>query len=361
MFIAPALSQEDALPRATDVESERRCRRTCGAETLAAMISSNSKGIRMHKLLLSGALLLSVAAAPAAQTAPGAQTPAWAPPIDRPTILVWPHGAPGAKADGPPEANMTTAKDRVVGGRAVIRLSNVSTPTLTLYSPKEKNTGAAVMVFPGGGYQVLAIDLEGTEVCDWLVSEGITCILLKYRVPDAGPYPVSEAPLQDAQRAMGLVREYAAEWHVDPKRIGVLGFSAGAHLAAALSNLYEKRVYDPIDAADQLSCRPNFAVIVYPGYLALAEKNFEANPEIRPTAQTPPTFIVQAEDDTVHVENAVVYFMALKNAKVPAELHIYAEGGHGYGMRRTELPVTTWPQSVDIWLHTIHVLPAAGR
>lgn len=309
----------------------------------------------MRKLLLSVALLLS--ASPPLM----AQTPAWAPPPDRPTILVWPHGAPGVAANAPPEVNVTTAKDRSVGGRPVIRLGNVSVPALILYSPKERNTGAAIMVFPGGGYQRLAIDLEGTEVCDWLVSEGITCILLKYRVPDAGPYPASEAPLQDAQRAMGLVREHAAEWHVDPQRIGVLGFSAGAHLAAALSNLYEKRVYDPIDAADQLSCRPDFAVIVYPGYLALAEKSFEANPEIRPTAQTPPTFIVQAEDDPVHVENAVVYFMALKNAKVPAELHIYAEGGHGYGMRRTALPVTAWPQGVDIWLHTIHVLPDSGQ
>jgi acetyl esterase/lipase len=288
-----------------------------------------------------------------------AQTPAWAPPPNRPTILVWPHGAPGAAANSPAEMNTTTKKDRLVAGKRVIRLGNVSIPTLTLYSPSQHNTGAAVVVFPGGGYQILAIDLEGTEVCDWLVSKGVTCLLLKYRVPVAGPYPASPAPLQDAQRAMGLIREHAAEWKIDPHRVGVLGFSAGAHLAAALSNLYEKRVYDPVDAADKLSCRPDFAIIVYPGYLALAEKNFEANPEIHPTAKTPPTFIVQAEDDPVQVENAVVYFMALKNAKVPTELHIYAEGGHGYGMRRTELPVTTWPQSVETWLRTIHVLAPA--
>ena len=178
-------------------------------------------------------------------------------------------------------------------------------------------------------------------------------MLLKYRVPDTGPYPKSPAALQDAQRALGLVRAHAAEWKIDPKRIGVLGFSAGAHLAAALSTHYDQRLYGAIDAADKLSCRPDFAVIIYPGYLALADKNFAPNPDINPTAQTPPQFIVQAEDDPVHVENAVIYFMALKNAKVPAELHIYAEGGHGYGLRKNGLPVHYWPGLVEAWLKTI--------
>jgi acetyl esterase/lipase len=155
-----------------------------------------------------------------------------------------------------------------------------------------------------------------------------------------------------------LVRAHAAEWRIDPRRVGVLGFSAGAHLAAALSTHYDLRLYSPIDAADKLSCRPDFAVVVYPGYLALADKNFAPNPDINPTAQTPPQFIVQAGDDPVHVENAVVYYMALKNAKVSAELHIYAEGGHGYGLRRTELPVTAWPRSVEAWLRTIKILPS---
>ena len=195
-----------------------------------------------------------------------------------------------------------------------------------------------MVVFPGGGYHILAIDLEGTEVCDWLNSAGITCVLVKYRVPDSGPYPKSSAALQDAQRALGLVRAHAGEWHIDPHRIGVLGFSAGAHLAAALGTHFDQRLYDPIDAADRLSCRPDFAVIVYPGYLALEEKNFAPNADIPVTGKTPPSFIVQAEDDPVHVENAVVYFLALKAAKVPAELHIYAGGGHGYGLRRTRTP-----------------------
>jgi acetyl esterase/lipase len=269
---------------------------------------------------------------------------------------IWPHGAPGAPANPKAEADMTTDKDHLIAGKPVIRLGNVSNPTLTFYSPKGKSTGAAIVVFPGGGYRILAIDLEGTEVCDWLTSTGITCILLKYRVPDTGPFPKSPAALQDAQRALGIVRSHAAEWHVEPQRIGVLGFSAGAHLGAALSTHFDKRLYDPVDAADQVNCRPDFAVIVYPGYLALAEQNFAPNPDIVVTERTPPSFIVQAEDDPVHVENSTVYFLALKNAKVPAEMHLYAQGGHGYGLRRTALPVTTWPQSVESWLHTMQVL-----
>ncbi len=165
--------------------------------------------------------------------------------------------------------------------------------------------------------------------------------------------------MQDAQRAVGMVRTYASEWHIDPNRIGVLGFSAGAHLAAALSTHFDQRLYDSIDRADQMSCRPDFVVIVYPGYLAIAERNFAPNSEIHVTGKTPPTFLLQAEDNPVHVENATVYFQALANAKVPAELHIYAEGGHGYGLRPTELPVTDWPRLVEKWLATIRLLKAA--
>jgi acetyl esterase/lipase len=282
-----------------------------------------------------------------------------------PTMNIWPGAAPGAalssSAAAAAEKDMTTAKDNLIAGKPLIRLGNVSVPTVTLYRPTGYNTGAAVVVFPGGGYNILAIDLEGTEVCDWLNSVGVNCLLLKYRVPGTGPYPKSPAALQDAQRAMGLVREHAAEWKIDPHRIGVLGFSAGGHLAAAISTHNEKRVYDPVDATDNLSCRPDFAVVIYPGYLALADKNFAPNPDIVPTADTPPTFIVQAEDDPVHVENALVYFQQLKNAKVPAELHIYSQGGHGYGLRRTALPVTTWPQSVETWLRTIQVLPTSAK
>jgi acetyl esterase/lipase len=272
-----------------------------------------------------------------------------------PTLPLWPNGAPGNPANPAPEVDTTTAKDGLVAGKPVIRLGNVSNPTLTLYTPRNGN-GAAVVVFPGGGYRILAMDLEGAEVCDWLNSAGIACILVKYRVPDSGPYPKSSAALQDAQRAVGMVRAHAGEWRLDPHRIGVLGFSAGGHLVAALSTHFDRRVYDPADAADSLSCRPDFAVLVYPAYLTSAEKNTALTPDIPVTGQTPPAFIVQAENDPVHVENAVAYFLALKSAKIPAELHLYAEGGHGYGLRRTELPVTAWPKSVEAWLQTLHML-----
>ena len=283
-----------------------------------------------------------------------AQRPAWEPAPGHVTIPLWPH--PQALPDA--EVDATTAKDNLVAGKPLIRLTNVSNPTITLYEPRGNNSGAAVVVFPGGAYRILAIDLEGTEVCAWLNSIGVTCVLLKYRVPNTGPYPKSSAALEDAQRAVGMVRAHAAEWHIDPQRVGVLGFSAGAHLAAALSTHFDRRLYDPVDAADQSSCRPDFAVIVYPGYLALSEQNFAPNPEIQVTDKTPKTFIVQSEDDPVHVENSTVYFLALKNAGVPVEMHLYAQGGHGYGLRRTQLPVTAWPQSVEAWFRTISVLAA---
>ncbi len=272
-------------------------------------------------------------------------------------MAIWPGTPPGATANLPPEVNVNADGKIQMAGRTYIRLTNVSTPTITLFKPAGKSTGASVVVFPGGGYQVLAMDLNGTEVCDWLNSIGVTCVLLKYRVPDSGPYPKSAAALQDAQRAMGLVRQHAAEWGIDPHRVGVLGFSAGAHLAAAVGSIYDKRVYEPIDAADQLSCKPDFSVVIYPGYLAVAEQSFAANPSVQPTADTPPTFILQAEDDPVHVENSLVYYLALKNAKVPAELHIYAQGGHGFGLRPRDFPIMGWPKLVETWLHTIKVVP----
>jgi acetyl esterase/lipase len=322
------------------------------AAIIAATFSVGFYGMKRTRLIFLGAALKIT-------TSLFAQQSEWPPAQGHVTLQVWPGAARGATANPPAEANTTTAKDNLIAGKPLIRLGNVSVPTLTLYRAKgDGGSKPAVVVFPGGGYSILAIDLEGTEVCDWLNSAGVTCVLLKYRVPNTGPFPKSPAALQDAQRAIGLVREHASEWGIDPNRIGVLGFSAGGHLAAAISTHFDQRLYDPIDAADKLSCRPDFAVVVYPGYLALAEKNFAANADINPTANTPPTFIVQAEDDPVHVENALVYFQQLKDATVPAELHIYAQGGHGYGLRRTELPVTTWPASVEIWLRTIKVLPA---
>jgi acetyl esterase/lipase len=291
-----------------------------------------------------------------------AQKPAWQPAPGHITLPIWPNGAPGAQANAPAEADMTKATDNLIAGRPLVRLGNVSSPSMTYYAPKSSpGPTPAVVVFPGGGYQILAIDLEGTEVCDWLNDVGVACLLVKYRVPNTGPYPKSPAALQDAQRALGMARQHAKEWNIDPGKIGVLGFSAGAHLSAALSTHFDRRLYDRIDAADDQSCRPDFAFIIYPGYLALAEQSMATNSEIKPTAETPPAFILQAEDDPVHVENATNYFLQLKAAKVPAELHIYAEGGHGYGLRKTKLPVTHWTRLAQIWLESIKVLPESTK
>ncbi|HWC00487.1 MAG TPA: alpha/beta hydrolase [Bryobacteraceae bacterium] len=272
-------------------------------------------------------------------------------------LPIWPGAAPGEAGSVGEEKDMTTAKDHSVAGRRVARLGNVSTPTITVYQPpKARSTGAAVVVFPGGGYRILAIDLEGTEVCDWLNSIGVTAVLLKYRVPAREGRERYAAPLQDAQRAVGLVRSRAAQWHVDPKRIGVLGFSAGGHLAAAISNNYEKRTYPEVDEADRVSCRPDFALLIYPAYLTVKDQGDRISPELAITPNTPPTFLLQAEDDGVRVENSLYYYLALKNNKVPAEMHLYAKGGHGYGLRRTDLSITTWPQRAEQWLRSLRLL-----
>ncbi|HEY4256857.1 MAG TPA: alpha/beta hydrolase [Candidatus Udaeobacter sp.] len=255
---------------------------------------------------------------------------------------------------------MTTNAKDLVAGQPWLVVDNVSRPTITVYSPKGKNTGAAVVVFPGGGYYILAIDLEGTEVCDWLTSRGITAVLLKYRVPtrELGPYHESRLALQDAQRAVGLVRFHAAEWHIDPHKIGVIGFSAGGHMVAAVSTHFDKRSYRTVDAADKESCRPDFAIALYPGHLySHDDNNFELNPNVPVSRNTPPTFLLQAEDDPVDdVRNSLVYFIALNKAGVPAEMHLYAQGGHGFGLRRTKFPITAWPPLAETWLKTIGMI-----
>src|SRR5207245_849862 len=211
-----------------------------------------------------------------------AQTTGWRPSPGHTQVPIWPGTVPDPQPVAGPEVATTSGKEELVAGRPAVGVSNVSRPTMTVYSPKGKNTGAALVVFPGGGYQVLAIDFEGTEVCDWLTPKGITCVLLKYRVTDVGPYPKSgpypESPmaLEDAQRTVGLVRLHAAEWHIDPHKIGVLGFSSGGHLVAAISTHFDKRLYPAVDAADKESCRPDFAVAIYPGHLSIAAAEWDA-------------------------------------------------------------------------------------
>lgn len=320
-----------------------------------------------------------------------AQTFVWQPSPGHTQVPIW----PGVPPDQQPVSGLETAtwSDRLFGDRLAAGLSPVSQPTMTVYPPTGRNTGVAVVVFPGGGYQGLAIDLEGTDVCDWLTPKGITCVLLKYRVPGAklypksapypksGPYPRSPIALEDAQRTLRLVRLHAAEWHIDPHKIGVLGFSSGGHLVVATSTAFDDSVYAPVDAADKQSCRPDFAVAIYPGHLLLAAAQWDAeqgvgwsgardrelwptestpfalNPDIHVTAQTPPTFLLQAENDpSDSVENTLVYFDALKKVGVPAEMHLYAQGGHAFGLRRTKLPITEWPQLVETWLVTIGMI-----
>ena len=274
------------------------------------------------------------------------------------TLQLWPNGNPEPSKITGPEFDPTTDANRIVSGKVTVRVTNVSHPSLTVYAPAaEKNTGAGALVFPGGSYIRLAYNIEGTEVCEWLNSIGMTCVLVKYRVPEEGHYPENVEDLEDAQQAMRLTRTHATEWHLDPNRIGVIGFSAGAHLAVVLSthpDFQSKAV--PASAID---ARPNFQMILYPGWLTGADG--KVSPSLQPTAEIPPTFLVQAENDyTAHVENALGYFLALKNAHVLAEMHLYTLGGHGFGLRPTELPISHWPTAAEQWLHTIHVLGPPG-
>lgn len=287
----------------------------------------------------------------------------WQPPGGHTQIPIWPGTPPDTIATPGPEYALTGHK--LIGGRPVTAVFNVSRPTMTIYAPRGKSMGAAVVVFPGGGFVGLAINLEGTDACGWLTSIGITCVLLKYRVPSA-PYDwhckcrpndlaLSLPSLQDAQRTIRLARMHATQWHIDPNKIGVLGFSAGGYLVAEISTDFKRRLYIPIDAADKESARPNFAMAVYPGHLAtdrsLASDNDTLNRSVPVSRGTPPTFLVQAEDDYVDgVKQSLVYYSALAKARVPSELHIYAMGGHAFGLRPTNAPITRWPSLADAWL-----------
>lgn len=240
-------------------------------------------------------------------------------------------------------------------------ITGVTKPTLTVYRPaRDRNTGAAMLICPGGGYWNLAWDLEGEEVAAWLNTVGVTGIVLKYRVPrrPGQPEPLpAPGPLLDAQRAVSLVRSRAAEWGIDSNRIGIVGFSAGGHLAVAAATQFDRRAYEPIDEIDKISCRPDFAVAVYPGYLIAqhpagveTNKNILA-PYIRIPTDTPPIFLVHASDDPMAgAENSVVMYLALKRANVAAELHVFTGGGHGFGVRKSNLPCSTWPDRCVAWL-----------
>jgi acetyl esterase/lipase len=253
------------------------------------------------------------------------------------TVNLWPGTPPGDTKDLGPE--------KTVRGM----LTNVSTPTISVYKPqKEKDSHVAIIVAPGGGFSGLAMEHEGTQVCDWLNSIGITGVLLKYRVPNREGMPRYMAAMQDGQRAMSIVRSRAKQWDIDPTRIGIIGFSAGGQLAADVETNFDKRVYEPVDGLDKTDTRPDFAILVYPGGIAPRDGSVGLTPDVRVSSQTPPTILIVADND--RSENSVYMYLALKKAKVPAEMHIYGEGGHGFGMHKSDQPHAMWTSRVEDWL-----------
>lgn len=280
--------------------------------------------------------------------------PAFTSAAPAPLVLnVWPGTPPGEIKPLPPEGDTTKDDGRMVAGRRVIRIGNVSTPQLAVYQPaRDKANGTAVVICPGGGFNILAYDLEGTEVAAWLNSIGVTAVVLKYRVPARDPQQRWLAPVQDAQRAMSVVRSNAAAWGVDPKRIGILGFSAGGATAGYTALFRDARQYPAVDAIDAVSSRPDFALLIYAAYF-VERGQTTLNPALPVTftADAPPMFLVHAFDDGIPVQNALLIAAELKKVDVPVELHVYDTGGHGYGLRPVpELPVTTWPQRAEAWL-----------
>ncbi|MGH9363531.1 MAG: alpha/beta hydrolase [Thermoanaerobaculia bacterium] len=272
-------------------------------------------------------------------------------------VDVWPGVPPDEKGGiGPERVRSSPELDRtqVEVTESTRMLTDVTKPTLTIYTPaKDTSTGAAVLICPGGGYWNLYWQLEGEEVAAWLNSIGVTGIILKYRVPRRPDEPEAEParrPLQDAQRAVSLVRKRAREWGIDPERIGMVGFSAGGHLAIATATSFERRTYPPVDEADRISCRPDFAILVYPGYLKAKDRD-ELAPGLTVPAGTPPVLLAHGGDDIISSpEHSVVLYLALKRARVPAELHIYAGAAHDFGVRAGAHPYSTWTDSCARWL-----------
>ncbi|MDD4872308.1 MAG: alpha/beta hydrolase [Kiritimatiellae bacterium] len=260
----------------------------------------------------------------------------------KPAFDLWPGMAPG-------QTNMLEGTENP-SKDTIIRLGNVTKPNLTLYKvDKSEGPAPAVVVCPGGGYSILAMNLEGTEIAEWLNSIGITAILLKYRVPNN-----RQGAFQDVQRAFRVARQNAKVWNIDPERIGIIGFSAGGHLSARACNGFETKSYDPVDKADEFSCRPDFAMLIYPAYLTT--KDFTIVEELPVTSKTPSTILIQTQDDGIKVENSIYYYLALKQAKVASELHIFPTGGHGYGLRPSKNAVSNWPKLCETWLEKTGVL-----
>lgn len=263
-------------------------------------------------------------------------------------MKLWPTGT----TTGQETTDEKVLPDR---GDGVRRITNITEPSFTVYRTDKPGKAPAILVFPGGGYSILAINKEGTEVAAWLNSIGVTAVVVKYRVPRdrAGAF-------QDAQRALRLVRHHAGEWNIDPTRIGVMGFSAGGHLAARLSTDFN-RSYPRVDDADERVCRPDFCILIYPAYLS-DERTNQVAEELPVSANVPPTFILQTEDDGRFVDGAIAYDQALHKANVSSSLHLFAVGGHGYGLRPSKHPVSNWPMLCKEWLANNGIIaPSADR
>ena len=309
----------------------------------------------MHRIALAVTLLLGSSAT----------TPA---PAAEPLVVdLWPGKTPGDVGIKGEETSRIHPSP-IVGTTRLI--TNVTKPTLTIYRPAaDKNTGTAMVICPGGGYWDLFWELEGEEVAAWLNSQGMTGIILKYRCPRRPGDVKGEPPLGpqlDAQRAVRLVRSRAAEWGIDPDRIGIVGFSAGGHLALATATGFAKRLYEPIDAIDEVSCRPDFAILCYPGYLKAKDQD-GIRPDLHIPADTPPIFLAHASDDGAHhggsdAENSVFMYLALKRAGIPAELHVFATGDHDFGVRQNDKLPSSWTRLCVNWLQSLRLLkPVPGK
>lgn len=288
----------------------------------------------------------------------------WQAPAGLQQIPIWPKDAPDTEgARQKPESVLTAKTPEALQGGVSQAVFDVSAPTMTVFPPKGANSGIAIVVFPGGGFKTLAITIEGTEVCDWITSRGMTCVLSKYRVPnsnhhydekcDCGVTPKVPRALQDAQRTIRLVRARARELNIT--KVGVMGFSAGGYLVVQTSNIF-KSAYKPVDATDTISSRPDFAIAFFPGHICRSGNRLD--PGLHVTGQTPPTFLLQAWDDPVDpICNSTLYVRALNDAGVPAEVHLFAKGGHAFALRRKQSPDTVWPGLLENWLRDIEVLP----
>lgn len=302
---------------------------------------------------------------PAASPQEGRVTGVWRAPDGSVQTPIWPNGAPDMEGvDVPPESVLTRRTPEAVDGDYSQAVFDVSEPTMTVFPARGRNTGAAIVVFPGGGFRAVVVTLEGTEICNWIAARGITCILSKYRVPRSNHYfdeelgravtPEVPRALQDAQRTIRLVRSRADELRIDPDKIGVMGFSAGGYLVAQTSNILEP-TYAPVDAIDQVSSRPDFAIAFFPGHICRRGGVFA--PDLTVTSQAPPTFLIAAWDDpTNEICNSTLYARALDQAGVPAEVHLFSTGGHAFGLRRDHSPDTVWPGLVETWLRERGVL-----